>query len=87
MQNGTLTMLLQKWTRKMIIFHLFGSVPEGKNATTFICLFVSASLPRNVQHLFVCLLALHFQETYNICLFVSASLPRNVHRRLPFNSP
>ena len=32
MKNGTLTLLLQKWTRKMIIIHLFVSVPGGKNA-------------------------------------------------------
>ena len=31
-KNGTLTLLLQKWTRKMVIFHLFGSVPGEKNA-------------------------------------------------------
>jgi len=32
MQNGTPPLILQKGDRKMIIFHLFGSVPGEKNA-------------------------------------------------------
>ena len=38
-----------------------------------ICLLLSNSFQRNVQHLFVCYLvalALHFQATYNMLLFV-----------------
>ena len=50
-ENGTLTLLLQKWTWKMIIIHPFGSVPGGKN-TFFLNLLSRAFTVAHFSHHF-----------------------------------